>query len=134
MAKRFIPFFEIIILLLAACKPQTRYVPTEHTTLRTDTLWRTLMQRDSVRVTDSVIILIKGDTLLIREKTRETRTREVRDTIREVSIERDTVPVIVETERKLTRWQRTKQDWGGRAIATCALLLAATIFAAARKR
>lgn len=103
------------ILTLISCK--TRYVteyqavevPVIHTELRTDTL------RDSIHVTDSVKQSIKGDTVYNDRVRTVYRWRErvkienKNDTVKIVK----PVPVPVQVEKSLTKWQKIKMDVGG---------------------
>lgn len=119
----------LLLLLLVSCKTryitQTVEVPVIHTELRTDTL------RDSIHVRDSVTIYTKGDTVYneqvkVVEKWKEkVKVVNTTDTVTQVvekpfPIEK---PVIVEVEKKLTAWQKTKMDAGGALM----VLLATTL-------
>lgn len=123
----------ILIISLCSCT-RAVYVPVQHTMLRTDTLLRHVTQRDSIHVTDSVRVFIHGDTVEIERLRDRWRERTVTDTLRETKELRDTIPVLVEVERPLTAWQRTKQDWGGWAILAALIGAVATIFMMPRKR
>ena len=89
----------IVILSLAAisitgCR-SVRYIPV--TTVARDTVFTQSVRRDSIVRSDSVFIVQRRDTLLIREIRNEFRDRIIRDTVYRAS--RDTVPQIVEVER-----------------------------------
>ena len=112
--RRILPIILGLLVLLASCK--TRHVveymavevPRVHTEWKTDTL------RDSVHVTDSVTVYTKGDTV-VKEKLRYvTKWRErskivnTTDTITKVK----EVPVPVEVEKKISKWQKIRMDIG----------------------
>ena len=104
------------ILLLLACVMcgcrTTQYVPVE--TVRTE-------YRDRVNteyVTDSVVndrfVYINGDTVFIYKWRDRWRTEIKHDSIYINKI--DTISVPYPVERKLTKWENTKMDFGGAAI------------------
>lgn len=100
------------VVMAVSCRTHTEYIPAE--SVRTDTVRIVSLQRDSVRTTDSVYVAVKGDTLRIeRWRTRE-RWRVERDTLWRVRT--DSVAVPYPVERRLTRWERAKQEAGGVAI------------------
>lgn len=89
---------------------------------------------DSVvdRENETVTLNDKGDTVRLiqnhyiyvsskREKELEHKVKEQSDTIKELRtrlalIKADSIPVPYPVERKLTRWEQTKMDFGGMAI------------------
>jgi hypothetical protein len=91
---------------------RTVYEPVE--TVRTEKDVVTRWLTDTVIQNDTRFIFVKGDTVIDwRDRWRE-RTKEVHDTL---YIERtDSVPVPYPVERKLTKWEQTKLDFGGIAI------------------
>lgn len=102
-----------IVALLAGC---ARYVPRE--TVHTEYRDRVQVQThiDSVFQRDSISVFINGDTVRI-EKWRDRikyRDREVHDTL--IQVKRDSVAVPYPVERKLSRWEQTKMDYGGVAL------------------
>ena len=101
-------FLILAVVVLAGCK-QVEYVRTEY---------RDRWHRDSVHVLDSVIVEAKGDTVY------RTRWRiEYRDVLRVDSfVKVDTVTVPYPVERKMTKWERTKDDWGGWAMLAVVVL------------
>lgn len=116
----------IALVLLASCKTRhvveymTIEVPSVHTEWRTDTL------RDSVHVTDSVVRYVSGDTVFVDRTRNKVRWRdrvvraETCDTITKVK----EVPVPVEVEKKLSKWQKVRMRLGDSAMALLALAAA----------
>lgn len=84
-------------------------------------------------VHDTRFVYIKGDTVIDWRDRHHVNRVEVHDT---VVIERtDSIPVPYPVERKLTRWQQTKQDYGGYAIGTVAATICiAVVWLVLRKR
>lgn len=104
-----------ICYMLTGCTT-TKYVPVveHHTEYVTKT--DTFIKRDSIYCQDSTSIHDKGDTVLIEKWHTEYRDR-WRETVHTDSfIKRDSIPVPYPVEKKLTKWQQTKLDWGGEAI------------------
>lgn len=111
-----------ICCMLAGCTT-TKYVPVveHHTEYITKT--DTFIQKDSIFCHDSTYIHDKGDTVLI-EKWHTKYIDKWHETVRTDSfIKRDSIPVPYPVEKKLTKWQQTKLDWGGEAIIAVSLLL-----------
>jgi hypothetical protein len=79
-----------------------------------DSIYLSRVERDSVFVRDSVLIREKGDTVY-RDRWRvEYRERVLRDT---AYIERnDTIANVVEVEKALTWWERTRMAAGDVAL------------------
>ena len=122
----------ITIILLASaiwsCR-SVKYVPVE--TVKTDSVYVNKVQRDSIRLQDSIFVFVKGDTVRIEKYKYLYRDRVVVDTVR--LVERDSVQVAVPVEKELSRWQRWKQEVGGFAMAGITVLLAVGIFRIVRK-
>lgn len=112
----------LALMCMASCSP-TKYVPVE--TVRTEKDVVTRWLTDTVMQNDTRFVFVKGDTVIDwRDRWRE-RVREVHDT---VYIERtDSVPVPYPVERELSRWERTKIDYGGEAIAAFAVVVIAAV-------
>lgn len=102
----------IATLAVASCRTHTEYIPAE--SVRTDTVRIVSLQRDSIRTTDSVYVAVKGDTVRIERWRIRERWRVERDTLWRVRT--DSVAVPYPIERRLSRWERTKQKAGGVAI------------------
>ena len=119
-------YIYIIIILLTpaiwSCR-STRYVPVG--TVKHDSVYVGKVVRDSIHVKDSVLVIVKGDTVtefrykyVYRDKAK-TDTAYVRRT--------DTLRVPYPVEAKLTKWQQFKMEAGGVAIGGFFLLLAAIV-------
>ena len=109
METKLLKAFKIIVLaavvtsaliMLSGCK-SVQYVPVE--TVRTDTLFQKVVERDSIHVHDSVTIREKGDTVY--------RSRV------------DSVQVPYPVEKKLTRWQQVCIDYGKLTMGATVVLL-----------
>ncbi|MDE7180567.1 MAG: hypothetical protein K2N88_05165 [Muribaculaceae bacterium] len=93
------------------------------------------------REKETVVLNIQGDTVrqiqtryvyraTQREKELETENKTLRDSLsalstRLESIKADSVPSIVPIERELSKWEKTKMDFGGMAIGGAVVLLIA---------
>ncbi|MCM1295800.1 MAG: hypothetical protein NC311_09690 [Muribaculaceae bacterium] len=115
-------------LALSGCT-RTVYTPIE--TVRTEreetVRWRT----DTVIDRDTVSILQRGDTVLLESTKWRWRVKEIYDT---VIIERtDSVAVPYPVEKKLTRWQQTKMDYGGIALGATIIALCVAVAWLAKK-
>lgn len=102
----------IIATMLCMSCTRTVYEPVE--TVRTEKDVVTRWLTDTVIQNDTRFIFVKGDTVIDwRDRWRE-RIKEVHDTM---YVERtDSVPVPYPVERKLTKWEQAKMDFGGIAI------------------
>lgn len=110
------------VLLLCQCG-RTTYVPVE--SVRTEYRDRDVERFVTDTVHDTRFVWVKGDTLVdIREKERIRRV-EIHDTAKVILT--DTIRVPYPVEKKLTRWERTKQDVGGMALGALALVLCAAV-------
>ena len=119
----FIYFMAMLILLAMAvtsCR-SVRYVPVE--TVKHDSVYFNKVVRDSIHVKDSVLVIVKGDTVtefrykyIYRDKAK-TDTAYVSRT--------DTLRVPYPVEAKLTKWQQFKMEAGGYAIALAVILVIA---------
>lgn len=116
-------FIGIIITLFlgalcSSCK-SIRYVPVE--TVRTDTLYQKVVQRDSIHIHDSVTIREKGDTVMIEHWRTQWRDRLLRDTIYRSRV--DSVQVPYPVEKQLTKWQQVCIDYGKLTMGATVLLV-----------
>lgn len=124
-----------VITALCSCTRKV-YVPTE--TVRTEYKDRVVenLRVDTAVMRDSVAVYVNGDTVRITKYRDRWRTRiiERHDTC--TVTKTDSVQVPVQVERKLTKWEQTKMDFGGMAIGGfCAVaVLAVAVWIIKRKR
>ena len=104
--------------MLSGCRT-IKYVPVE--TVRTDTLYQKVVQRDSIHVHDSVTIREKGDTVMIEHWRTQWRDRLLRDTVYRSRI--DTIQVPYPVEKKLTKWESFCIDYGKITLGASVLLI-----------
>lgn len=105
----------LLILLLCSCSRKI-YVPTEKTVYHTDTLRLTQLRVDSVFMRDSVSLIQRGDTVFLTKYRDRFRYRDRIDTVYKATVDTARISVPYPVERKLTKWEQTKQDVGGMAI------------------
>lgn len=103
-------------LALAGCS-RAQYVPVE--TVRTDSIYLTQIQRDSIYKYDSIYIKERGDTVFIDRYKYLFVDKLRHDTL--YVCRTDTVRVPYPVERELTTWQRVKLEAGGYAV--CAVVV-----------
>lgn len=95
------------IWALTGCSHQ--YIPVE--SVRYDSIFLSKMQKDSIFVHDSLFIKEKGDTVFVDKYKYVYKTIIKTDTM---TIERvDSIRVPFPVEKKLSRWQQVKMDFGG---------------------
>lgn len=114
----------LIFLIAALCVSgcgSVKYVPVE--TEKIEYRENVRFERDSIFVCDSVYIREKGDTIWLERYHTLWKEKWRTDTI--VELKEVTQDKIVEVEKKLTRWQQIKQDFGAIAIGGFALLILA---------
>lgn len=116
-----------VISLLTSCKTvETVRVPEVHTDTLIQTKWRT----DSVVMRDSVIIVESGERRVERVVQWRDRVRTVTDTT--YICRTDSVAVPYPVEKKLSKWEQAKVDYGGYALVAVIILLALAIWLARR--
>ena len=127
----------VLAVMCIRCK-SVQYVPVE--TVRTDTCYVNKIRTDSVYVRDSVVVERGGDTIKVTSWRWRERYVTQHDTVyrsRTDSAYRsrtNSVAVPYPVERKLSRWEKTKQDIGGIAIgAFIAVVSAVVIWLAVKK-
>lgn len=103
----------LILILICSCKTRS-HVITVPGDVRTDTIYKSLLRTDSVMIYDSIHVRETLDTVYMEKWRNKLIVRKELDTIYHHSV--DTIRVPFEVEKKLNRWQRAKQDWGGFAI------------------
>ncbi len=125
----------LFALLFSGCT-RTVYVPTERTAIRTDTVYSAKLRVDSVIFRDSISVVQKGDTVTITKYRDRIKVRERTDTVYQAVTDSVKVSVPYPVERKLSRWEQTKQDIGGMAIGAlvAAALAAVLVWIVKRKR
>lgn len=99
----------LVALMFGASSCATRYIPVE--TVRTDSLYSTLIKRDSVILRDSIYIVHQGDTVFKTKYKYVYRDRVVNDTVFRQKC--DTLTKVVEIEKSLTKWEKLKMNIGG---------------------
>ncbi len=99
-------FLLFVLTIFVNCSP--RIVPVER--LRIDSVFIAQYQRDTVYRSDSVTIRTVADTVYKDAWRYIYRDRFLRDTVWKISC--DTVPKIVEVEKKLSRMERIKLSLG----------------------
>lgn len=105
----------LLALLFASCTT-TKYIPVE--TVRTEykTVTDSFIQKDSIFVKDSVLIESKGDTIHWHHWHIEYKDHATEKAKKDSFIKVDSIPVPYPVEKKLTKWQQVKIDYGGEAI------------------
>lgn len=141
----------LMTFLLAGCT-RTVYVPmpsvsverNDHSVNATDIEKDRSRESTREQVTSDTKVTVNenGDTLRTdtrfiylrdRETERENeRLRAIVDSLRSVKV--DSVPVPYPVERELSRWERTKVDFGGYAMALLGAMLAVAVAWLARRR
>ena len=111
----------IAIILLNSCSPKVIYVPEYHTEVVTRT--DSVVKIDSVHVKDSVIIKQAGDTIEIDRWHTEYKDRWRERVVIDSIIKVDSVSVPYPVEKKLSKWQQAKVDWGGWAMLFVVVLI-----------
>ena len=117
-----------LLLLFGSCR-STRYVPVE--TIRTDSLYLTVYERDSIHIKDSIFVKEKGDSVLVDKWHIVYRDRTINDTVY-VEKEKD-VGVPYPVEKELTWWQKTKLELGELSIGIILVLLIVVIWLVKKK-
>lgn len=122
--------FILWVLLLCACS-RVQYVPVREVERRIE--YRDSVRYDSIHVADSTYLRISPDTVYQYRLRTEYRYLFLNQT--DTILRHDTVQVPVPVERRLSRWEQVKMDFGGMAIgAVAASILALLIYIARRFR
>lgn len=117
-----------VALSLLSCR-SVRYVPVE--SVKHDSIYVNRVQHDSIYQQDSIYIRDKGDTVYIDRYKYKYIYKNINDTI--YVEHNDTIQVVVEVEKKLTRWQSLKMNIGGYAMAFLVLAFLSVVGWAAYK-
>ena len=119
-------YIYIIIILLTpaiwSCR-STRYVPVE--TVKHDSVYFNKVVRDSIHVKDSVLVIVKGDTVTEFRYKYVYRDKAKTDTL--YVSRTDTIRVPYPVEAKLTKWQQFRMDVGGYAVVAVVVLVFAIV-------
>lgn len=121
-----IALFICLLVLASGCSRKV-YVPVESVVSRTDTIYSAKVRVDSVIMRDSVAVFQKGDTVTITKYRDRYRVKELTDTVYQSAIDSVKVSVPYPVERELSRWERTKMDFGGMAIGALVIALCAAV-------
>lgn len=121
-----IALFICLLVLASGCSRKV-YVPVESVVSRTDTIYSAKVRIDSVIMRDSVAVFQKGDTVLITKYRDRCRVKELTDTVYQSAIDSVKVSVPYPVERELSRWERTKMDFGGMAIGALVIALCVAV-------
>lgn len=108
----------VMVVLLSGCKT-IKEVPVEVVKERVEYIDR--VQTDSIYQHDSIFIKTVGDTIYEYRNKYIYKYKFIRDTSYITKI--DSVPVIIEVEKKLSRWDEAKLSVGGYAIPILLLIL-----------
>lgn len=124
----------LLLAMLASCKT-TRYVsvPEYHKEYinRTDTFLRS----DTLFRLDSVVIRQQGDTTVIEKMRWQNRFVNVYKVKTDTIMKSDSIRVPYPVEKKLSKWQQLRLDFGGWAMLVLGMLVVAIGMAwAVRKR
>lgn len=102
-------YLVLLLVLYFFCGCNTQYVPIE--SVRYDSLFFGKLIRDSVYMRDSVYVRDRGDTVF---KYQNKYLYVYKDRVDTFFVYRDKeVQVPVPVERKLSRWEKVKIDYGG---------------------
>ena len=118
----------VAVALLSGCK-SIQYVPVE--TVKTDTMYQKVVQRDSIHVHDSVTIRLKGDTVIFEKYHTKYIDRLLRDTVYRSRVDSIAVPYPV--ERKLSKWEQVCIDYGKIMLGATLILLVVAVWWLVRK-
>lgn len=117
----------ICLLVLATGCSRKVYVPVESVVSRTDTIYSAKVRVDSVIMRDSVAVFQKGDTVTITKYRDRYRLKELTDTVYQSAIDSVKISAPYPVERELSRWERTKMDFGGMAIGALVIALCVAV-------
>ena len=101
----------LAVIILTCCKTTERveYVPVE--TVKTEYKDRIVETYDSVHITDSIYVAVKGDTTLVYKYRVRWKLKLVHDT---AYVNRtDSIRIPYPVEKKLSKWEQFKVDYCG---------------------
>lgn len=101
----------LAVIILTCCKTTERveYVPVE--TVKTEYRDRIVETYDSVHITDSVYVAVKGDTTLVYKYRDRWKLKLVHDTA--YVNKTDSIRIPYPVEKKLSKWEQFKVDYCG---------------------
>lgn len=110
------------LYVLVGCRTKYVTVPEYHTvyTHNTDTFLRS----DTLFRLDSVVVRMQGDTTIIEKIRWQNRSVNVYKIKTDTIIKTDSVRVPYPVERKLSKWQQLRLDFGGWAMGLTAIVIA----------
>ena len=110
------------LYVLVGCRTKYATVPEYHTvyTHNTDTFLRS----DTLFRLDSVVVRMQGDTTIIEKIRWQNRFVNVYKIKTDTIIKTDSVRVPYPVERKLSKWQQLRLDFGGWAMGLTAIVIA----------
>lgn len=114
--------FILWVLLLCACS-RVQYVPVREVERRIE--YRDSVRYDSIHVADSTYLRVSPDTVYQYRLRTEYRYLFLNQT--DTILRHDTVQVPVPVERRLSRWEQVKMDFGGMAIGGLIVIVSAIL-------
>lgn len=118
----FVALMAGVAVLLSSCTT-TKYVPVE--TVRTEYKDKVREVHTTDSITDTRIVYVKGDTLIDYRDRVKWRDRFIHDTVSLISA--DTIREPYPVERKLSRWQKVKMDFGGLALGALVIVVCVVV-------
>lgn len=100
--------YVLLLSLLAFSCTTTEYVPVE--TTKTDSIYISLFERDSIYIQDSIYVRDRGDTVYVEKVKYRYKERVRTDTI--YTERTDSIRIPYPVERKLGKWEETYLEVG----------------------
>lgn len=116
----------LLLSILCGCSRKV-YMPAENTVIRTDTVYQSKVRVDSVIQRDSVVVIQRGDTVLVTKYRDRYRIKEHADTVYQTAIDSVRISVPYPVERELTKWEQTKMSIGGWALSGIAIAICVAV-------
>lgn len=127
--KEFGPLLSLFLALVLGGCTTTKVVEVEK--VRTDTLYQSKVEKDSVWLHDSIHVKERGDTVWVERWHTRNHATESHDTVYKAT--HDTIPLpypvekVVEKEKALTWWQRVRLTLGDIALILGGIIVVAFI-------
>lgn len=118
----------VLAVLMTGCRT-IKEVPVEKVVERTEYIDR--LQTDSVFCHDSVYVRDAGDTIYLYKDKYIYKYKFVRDTAYICRV--DSVPYVIEVERRLTGWENIKNEWGGYSMLLLLIIVVLIVVYVVRK-